>query len=68
MGAPLEAHFRDALVDSFQAVTTVATQLLEENAFLRGGLVERHPTNEHTYNSYASILKKRLEEHRGSQH
>ncbi|KAG0435142.1 hypothetical protein HPB47_018662 [Ixodes persulcatus] len=36
VGAPMEAHYRDALVDSFQAV---ATQLLEENAFLKGRLI-----------------------------
>lgn len=60
VGAPMEAHHRDALVDSFQAVTNVATQLLEENAFLRGRLVERPHTNEHTHTSYASILKKDL--------
>ncbi|KAG0444775.1 hypothetical protein HPB47_013392 [Ixodes persulcatus] len=60
VGAPMEAHYRDALVDSFQAVTNVATQLLEENSFLKGLLVERPPTNEHTHNSHASMLKKGL--------
>ncbi|KAG0443972.1 hypothetical protein HPB47_014328 [Ixodes persulcatus] len=60
VGAPMESHYRDALVDSFQAVANVATQLLEENAFLKGRLVERPPTSEHTHNSYASMLKKGL--------
>ncbi|KAG0429931.1 hypothetical protein HPB47_023172 [Ixodes persulcatus] len=60
VGAPMEPHYRDALVDSFQAVANVATQLLEENAFLKGRLVERPPTNEHTHNSYASMLIKGL--------
>ncbi|KAG0434190.1 hypothetical protein HPB47_019284 [Ixodes persulcatus] len=43
VGAPMEARYRDTLVDSFQAVTNVATQLLEENAFLRGRLEQPEP-------------------------
>lgn len=60
VGAAMDAHYRDALVESFQAVTNVATELLEENACLRGRLAERPPTNLHTHTSYASMVKKGL--------
>lgn len=57
VGAMIDERSRGKICESFQQMTDIAIKLLEENAFLKGRLMERGTTKEPLERSYLEAAK-----------